>query len=240
MSRVVGDLLTLLILLILLMTLTRSLNVLLLHGKGGSANKFKEKLKPLTTAFNSNTWHFIDAPYTLPRDRIRLNTEKRGINSSTDDIDDLAWWLLPEGVRSFEATSYEGVEKSIDIIEQHIKSKKIDVLVGHSQGAMIATVITARSLLRISEVQLKGSIISSAAWPLPYDHLLEDLRKSKTTSMITIHTIGFNDKVNPPAHSRRIADCFKSSTDVHIVDHEGGHVLPLSSAAFSAYSKLFK
>lgn len=226
------------LLLLLQMKLIKSLNVLLLHGKGGNGQKMKSQLQPLLEEFDSHSYTFIDAPYTVSRDRIRLNTEKRLIDSNTISHD-LAWWLLPDGVRSFEATSYEGVDKSIDFIENIIKSKKIDVVVGHSQGGMIGAIVTARSILGISDVKLKGSILSSPAWPLPFDNLFEDLKKStKSNGMITIHTIGKADKVNPPAHSLRIAECFKPSTSVHLVEHDGGHILPLCRTSFSTYSKL--
>ena len=108
---------------------------------------------------------------------------------------------------------------------------------------MIATIITARAILgQSSNINLKGALISSPAWPKPFDHLMEQLKNRKRDSnndIITIHTIGKDDKINPPAHSYKIADYFKESTTVHLVEHAGGHVLPTDSVALSIYNKLF-
>ena len=221
-----------------------ALNILTLHGKGGTGALYRTKIKPLIDSFNHHDWHFLDAPFVLDNNRKRLNTEKR-INDDDNDKDkvDRAWWLLPENVRSFEALKYEGVDESIQLIESNIKSMNIDVIVGHSQGAMIATVILARSILGVNNISnLKGSILSSPAWPLPFTGLLEDASnvESIDKKMQTIVTIGLQDKVNPPAHSKMIADVFKSSTTVHIAEHDFGHILPLDSKSIDIYSKLLK
>ena len=108
---------------------------------------------------------------------------------------------------------------------------------------MIATIITARAILGQSNgINLKGSLMSSPAWPQPFDHLMQQLKNKKSDNnndIITIHTIGKEDKVNPPAHSYKIADYFRQTTFVHLVEHAGGHVLPTDSEALSIYSKLF-
>lgn len=227
---------------LLLSMVVKGLNVLALHGKGGSAISFEQKLKPLITTFSSHNFHFIDAPFILDSDRIRLNTENRQKKEIDNKKIDRAWWVLPPDVRSFEAKHYEGVEKSLQLIEDSIKDKQIDILVGHSQGGIITSIVAARSLLGISkDVTLKGCLISSPSWPLPFDNLLLDLKKRKSddNKMLTIHTIGKEDKVNPPEHSYRVADCFRSSSAVHLIEHNEGHILPLDHQALSIYSKLF-
>lgn len=125
----------------------QALNILSLHGKGGNAAIFKKKIKPLIDSFDHHNWYFLDAPFILDKNRKRLNTEKRNDDDNNSDRIDRAWWLLPENVRSYEALKYEGVDQSIKLIESNIKTNNIDVVIGHSQGAMIATIILARSIL---------------------------------------------------------------------------------------------
>jgi len=90
------------------MSRSKALNILSLHGKGGNAITFERKLQPIVKHFNTHHFHFLDGPYILSKDRVRLNTEKRDISKYDDNITDRAWWTLPDGVRSYEATSYEG------------------------------------------------------------------------------------------------------------------------------------
>ena len=90
------------------MTGIKALNILSLHGKGGNAITFERKLEPIVKHFKAHHFHFLDGPYILSKDRARLNTEKRDMGKNDDNITDRAWWTLPDGVRSFEATSYEG------------------------------------------------------------------------------------------------------------------------------------
>jgi predicted esterase len=76
--------------------------------------------------------------------------------------------------------------------------------------------------------------------------MLEDLSQVESMESIdkkiqTIVTIGLNDKVNPPSHSKMIANAFKLSTTVHLAEHEFGHVLPLDKQNMEIiYSKLLK
>ena len=153
---------------------SKALNILSLHGKGGNAITFERKLKALVTHFSppDNQWYFLDAPYILSKDRTRLNTEKRDISKYNEHMTERAWWVLPDGVRSYEATSYEGtiiiitfiiitiitfiitmfegVEKSIEMIEEQIRIKKIDLLVGHSQGNCISLIIITALVIIIT------------------------------------------------------------------------------------------
>ena len=224
--------------------LIKALNILSLHGKGGTGLTFKTKLKPLIDSFNNNNWHFLDGPHILDNNRKRLNTENRKDDDNVNKKIDRAWWLLPDNIRSFEALKYEGVDQSIQLIESNIKSNNIDVIIGHSQGAMMGGIILARSILGVNNISnLKGAILSSPAWPLPFTGMLEDLSNVESIEekkIQTIFTIGLEDKVNPPAQSKMIADVFKSSTNVHIFEHNYGHVLPIDTKAIEIYSKLLK
>ena len=234
--------------------LIKALNILSLHGKGGSSLTFKTKIKPLIDSFNNNNWYFLDGPHILDNNRKRLNTENRkeednnNINNNNNNINnnkiDRAWWILPDNIRSFEALKYEGVDQSIQLIESNIKSNNIDVILGHSQGAMMGSIILARSILGVNNISnLKGAILSSPAWPLPFTGMLEDLSNVESIEekkIQTIFTIGLEDKVNPPAQSKMIADVFKSSTNVHMFEHNYGHVLPIDTKAIEIYSKLLK
>jgi hypothetical protein len=55
--------------------------------------------------------------------------------------------------------------------------------------------------------------------------------------------VGCNDKINPPDHALRIADCFRSiasdEQNVNILQHNGGHYLPQDEAHLLIFEKLF-
>lgn len=211
----------------------KPLKVIALHGKGGNGDIFKERLSPLITVSSMHEWIFPTAFHRLDQ-------------SSPTQV--AGWWLLKPGVRSFEADEYIGIETSIAQIESLIESTKADVLLGHSQGAMLASIILARRLTGQSAVHMpSGAILSGAAWPRPFGHLLESLRSSPAMTnshLVSIHTLGKFDNINPPSQSLEIAKCFAAVTanqsDVLIHHHDGGHVLPQDTDSIARYLHLFQ
>jgi len=153
------------------------------------------------------------------------------------------WWILPSGERSFTASRYEGAEESIAAVEKALEENKINVLVGHSQGAMVAAVVLARRVLKGQQSShLRGAILSSPAWPNPLRGSIEDLKSVGTTfpSLKIVCTIGARDEINPPSHTREILDCFQSALgkDAAVaLEHGGGHVLPTDAASVALYDK---
>ena len=90
------------------MTLSAGIKVLALHGKGGSGPAMARNLQPLVEATKADNWawSFPSAPHYLEAFTAQGNVKQTTFKTGT------AWWQLPPGVRSFEASEFEGVEES--------------------------------------------------------------------------------------------------------------------------------
>ena len=206
---------------------TTRLKIVVLHGKDGNGQIFKSKIQPLLDFTSSMPidWIFPDAPH-------ESNSASEGIHSNRK----LAWWKLPEFSRSFNATTFHGVEESIDIIE---KIYPFDILIGHSQGAMLTAIILARGLLGISSSCPLSAILSSAAWPAPFTSLLESVPHHSITSYPQlIHTICATDPINPADMAQKLANIFHHCPS-KILYHPYGHVLPMDTQYLEIYRNLF-
>lgn len=177
--------------------------IVALHGKGDDGEQMRQGLSPLIEAAGSE-WEWVcpTAPHSV-----------RGGK---------AWWLTEPGERSFEALKWEGVEESIQAIEDLYP---FDALLGYSQGAMLSAVLNARGLRGQGPVKVP-TVVGSAAWPLPFEDLLESLMKYDDAGFPrTLHTIGAEDDVNPPIMAMQVADCFGCNATV--LHHPGGHWIPM-------------
>lgn len=103
--------------------------VLCLQGKGGDGVGMFERLQSLRATMGEE-WEFkcMDAPHELGRGQ-------RG------------WWMLPPGERSYTAQAYEGDLLSIAQVEAEWATGDYSALIGFSQGAMLAAIVSARGLL---------------------------------------------------------------------------------------------
>ena len=147
------------------MTLSAGIKVLALHGKGGSGPAMARNLQPLVEATKADNWawSFPSAPHSLEAFTAQGNVKQTTFKTGT------AWWQLPPGVRSFEASEFEGVEESLRALEKRWEEEgPFDVLVGHSQGAMLTAIVVAQALSGksgSSPLKPRCAILSGAAWP---------------------------------------------------------------------------
>ena len=193
--------------------MNKSIKILGLHGKGGSGAQFKSLLEPLihSTRESNVNWLFPDAPYDH-------KTEKR---------EGYQWWTLPPNVRSFDADIYGGVDKSLLILKEEFP---VDVIIGHSQGAMLATILIANNFVHYP----KAAIISGVAWPKPYSNVLSALSENKKINDLkSLFVIGENDQVNPPRDAHKICRIFKGEE----LTHKYGHTLPMTDYYVEKYKK---
>jgi len=190
-----------------------ALRILCLHGKGGNSDIFSKTLQPLienSKVVGNFEWIFLNAPHPMP---------SRGFQ----------WWTLPEGVRSFEALEYPGIEASLDSIN---KECPFDVVIGHSQGAILASLLLARPQ---QYPNIKAAILSGAAYPRPYTDEIEGAALlSPKRKLNSLHAIAENDVINPPSDARRVCKIFNGKE----FSHTGGHVFPVAPAAIEKYCKL--
>ena len=199
-------------------TMIRGYRVVVLHGKGNSGESYRQRLQPLITApqFKHVDWVFPTAPYRMKEGQ-----------------EEFEWWRLPKGERSFTALSYDGAEESIQQIES---MKDVDALIGHSQGAILMSVVLARRALGLSSFQTKHAILSGAAWPKPYEKIMNDLsslpRGTIAIPTLTLHVIGAADDVNPTEQAAEICTLLQGQ----LLMHPGGHVLPLDDESIGKYA----
>ena len=95
---------------LVLMSTSKLLKVLVLHGKGASGAVYRNRLEPLLEEVYSNLgksnvdFVFLDAPHVI---------------EEGNDAGMFEWWRLPPGIRSFNAKEYKGIEDSLRLIERY-------------------------------------------------------------------------------------------------------------------------
>ena len=194
----------------LVMSMGASIRVLCLHGKGGSAQSFQQRLQPLivhlSDVYGSDGqqahFTFANAPHLIKK-------PPGSGSGSVGAAEAYEWWRLPEGERSFTAARYGGAEESVAMVESLLwghgeeggqggqeRMGGFDVVVGHSQGAMLLSVVLARRIASLANPNPNSNpnpnpypsascsttscrplvaILSSPAWPLPYKDTIASL-----------------------------------------------------------------
>ncbi|EKX33331.1 hypothetical protein GUITHDRAFT_147999 [Guillardia theta CCMP2712] len=187
--------------------------ILFLHGKGENAKTFRARLRRLEDALvekkgDAVSLEFVTAPHLIGSD------------------DKYAWWNLPPNQRSFTASEYIGMDETFKMIEKTWMEKgPFDAVVGHSQGAILITVLLSRALLRDFSFKPAKAILFGAAWPNPFDGELNQLAAmdlaTSSYSPQTLHVYAMNDNINPPEMAKRI---------------EKGHDIPMDDKSLAKFS----
>lgn len=179
-------------------------------------------------------WESLTAPYAIGDD-------KGGGYS---------WWTMPPGVRSYNAKEYGGFEESEAMVMDKLFSTKIndpnkvdevscnyDIILGHSQGAILTAALLSihDKLWNNSSGGSPGYILNGAAWPNPYQNSLQSLapKRLETNSNVLLlprmlFVMGNADTINPVESAMQVHDaCGAAQFDVSIVNHDGGHSVPI-------------
>lgn len=192
------------------MTLT-PIQTLALHGSGGTASSFTSTL---------GYWQITAAEKGL-------NLQITAINAPVPKESGFAWWSMPDGVRSFTADEYPGFAMSKARVERAMASDMFDVVMGHSQGAILIT-----ALLALQQVKVHprlGYILNGVAWPNPYTKELENLEFRKPAPRFLL-IVGQQDDINPPEQAKRVAAALsKAGAKVSLLEHPGGHAVPVKA-----------
>ena len=205
-----------------------------LHGKGGNAAGFELYMQPLVAATAETwEWDFVEGPHSTGGDG-------------------RAWWNLPPGVRTFEATELEGIEESLALLDARAP---FDGVMGFSQGAMLAAVACGRGLKGGNRPSV--AIIVGAAFPTARGEDVRKLMRVETAAaeadgemrnaiperfaevvppveplVRSLHVVGKQDTMNPPAQAMRVAEAFFCA---ELLEHPGGHIVPMDERAMRAY-----
>lgn len=191
-----------------------TIRILALHGKGGDGEDFVSRLgsyQDLLKEKYATTLDIvaIDAPFPI-------------------DGGGFAWWSMPSFARSFNATKYEGFERSADLVLQTLEAKgPFDYIFGHSQGAILAAALLATQQFPVFPTS--GFLLNGVAWPNPYSDQLNSLEyvSGEQNPRVLIIT-GLKDKINGPETQEQVEKALqKAGADVTTVTHAAGHNIPM-------------
>jgi predicted esterase len=186
-----------------------TVRVLALHGSGGTADSFAETLREWNRFLKKDAGTVLDVI---------------AIQAAIHKDDGFCWWSMPPGVRSFNAQSYTGFEESSRLVLEPLSSTQYDLVVGHSQGAILLTALLA--LDKVPRHPAIGYLLNGVAWPNPYTAELESLQLSEEAPRVLI-LHGANDKMNPLEQGQRVADALeKAGCSVQVRQHPAGHAVP--------------
>lgn len=238
------------------------LRTLALHGSGGTAASFRDTLEQWNAQWWRNNHDANDDDDTDQQNATTLCLEVTALNaphnkhdpddagasssSSSVDHGGYVWWRMPPGVRSFTATKYDGFDQSaaavLAALRQHppppmenptLKLPSFDLIVAHSQGAiLIAALLALQQIDRSCHPRL-GYILNGVAWPNPYTNQFEELTDTAALSDVSILVlVGTRDRINPPDQASRVARALqRAGATVTVVEHPGGHSIPIESSS---------
>ncbi len=126
---------------------------------------------------------------------------------------DFGWWHARDG-------RYVGWERTRDAL---LAAGAFDGVLGFSQGAVLASLLVALVDVRFA--------VMVGGFPSRDPAHSELYARSERYALPSLHLIGRADTVVPPDASRWLAARFSSPT---IVEHAGGHELPVTGAARAA------
>ena len=186
------------------------LRILALHGSEGNAESMKQVLED---------WQdYIDSQ----KDRDPVQLDVTTLQAPFSKGSGYAWWLMDPGFRSFTATSYHGFEESAVLVtDEIVQNGPFDLIMGHSQGAILLTALLATERLIAPRVLLNG-----VAWPNPFTSDLCQLTKLSSPPDIML-LIGDADRINPPEQAARVEKALKDrGCSVTTIHHPRGHSVP--------------
>ncbi|KAJ6511437.1 FSH1-domain-containing protein [Mycena vitilis] len=171
---------------------------------------------------------FVDAPTILqPSDLPAATLDALGASEATGTSDARAWW-------TWNTTKSEalGLPKSLEVLRDVLKTRTFDGVLGFSQGAALATLLSAllerpqvyppflvdglaphppfQFCIAVSGFRLSGTPIADAIYEAPF-------------STPTLHVIGKTDVIVVEERAHQLV---KISTDARVEEHDGGHFVP--------------
>ena len=187
----------------------QTLRVLALHGSEGTSDSMQNTMQMWNGYFSGNHG---------------LQLEVTTVQAPFPKGSGYAWWMTaPPNSRSFTATSYEGFEESAKLVGEALEKYDFDLLVGHSQGAILLLALLA--LRQLPESPRQRLILNGVAWPNPYT---KEMKKKDGAAMHDVlFLMGQADRINPLEQARRVEDALREGGySVTTIDHPGGHSMP--------------
>ena len=169
--------------------------------------------------------HFIDGPIVLTKADLPPSFQTIPSNNDCVAPQLRSWWVVDKS-RPAEHYNLDRAFATIDAFTaQHGPFVGV---IGFSQGASLAALLASRlvtqqQLQQDATAALKFAIIISGFVP-NYKPLISTYF-SHPVNLASLHVIGSNDKVVPPARSRDLAAKFDPSRAT-LVSHPKDHIIP--------------
>ena len=169
---------------------SQTIKVLALHGSGGTADSFATNV---LEKWNGQ-WPNINLDVTSVQGQVPKDAG-------------FAWWKLPPGERSSTVDTFDGFEASRDVVKKAVDDTNggFDLVVGHSQGAILATALLAVDP-QVAQPSL-GYILNGVAWPNPFTKELEAPSFKSTARVLLL--VGLEDDINRPEQAFRVQEALE-------------------------------
>ncbi|KAF8652278.1 hypothetical protein AX16_004467 [Volvariella volvacea WC 439] len=215
--------------------------VLVLHGYSQNANIFSKRLGALRKECGKDfELVFVDAPHILhPVDLVgaasqqsqeaalsAMGASEASLAAADPALTPRGWWRTNR-----ERTVYTGVEESLLVIRDVLKTKRFHGVFGFSQGAAFAALIAA--LLERPHLYAPFMVDGQPVHP-PLEFCVsvsgfrvnDDFARpffSPPYETPTLHVIGKTDIVVTEERSQQLIEV---SANKRVEEHEGGHFVP--------------
>jgi predicted esterase len=196
---------------------SKKVSVLAFHGSEGTGLEFSVRL------------------YPLREELLKANVDMQitALSAPFSRGHGYAWWTMAEGVRSFNADEYIGFKESADIVLKAFSLAPPDLVVGHSQGAILVAALLAQNLIPCHPT--RGYILNGVAWPNPYGQQLFDLQLPDDIQPRILFVMGEKDTINPLEGAKQVREQLETSgCIVATLTHSGGHAVPSDEASIQA------
>ncbi|KAF7292784.1 FSH1 domain-containing protein [Mycena indigotica] len=201
--------------------------VLALHGHFQNAAMYSKKLGALRKHCEKSVeFVFIDAPNVLQPVDMAGATSTEALEASATGGDARAWFNFDDSRN--EAV---GLPQSLETLRDVLKTRHFDGVIGFSQGAVVAGLLTA--LLERPEVYPDFLVDGKPPHP-PFKFCIAvagfrlrgaigDAVYSQMYKTPTLHVLGRNDIIVIEERSRTL---IAVSENARVEQHDGGHFLP--------------
>jgi predicted esterase len=202
----------------------RPIRVLCLHGWRTSGSILQRQTSALRQAFGPKAeLVYVDAPWDASGPAPELVRSFYGKSGPF-----YQWWDAVKREENSEAFRYEGFEHSLDYLVGQVQAQgPVDALLGFSQGAAAATLLTAFYLSNYDHVPWKACVLVGGFYPRNAEtQQLLDSAKTSVDGAIdvsSVHVVGRTDPLAPK--SEKLFRCFTSSKRVKF-EHDEGHKFP--------------
>ncbi|KAJ7594261.1 FSH1-domain-containing protein [Mycena floridula] len=217
------------------MTLTATRTVLVLHGYSQNATMFSKRLGALRKQCGKDIeFVFCDGPVVLyPADLTGFasptpeNTDPAADVYADPALTPRGWWKT-----NSNKTQTTGLDSSLLLLRDILKSRKFDGVFGFSQGAALAALLAAL----LERPHVYPEFLTDGQPPHPpfqfcvavagfriSSNPLVDIIYGDSYSTPTLHVVGRTDIIVTPERAQKLVDL---SSDKRVEEHDGGHFVP--------------